>query len=55
MDIHSGNVRDDIRCRWASSSKGECSGVCQAFPGSTLSGVCGNRLNTEVGKAFCQV
>ena len=29
---------DDIRCRWASSSRGECAGVCQTFP-ATLSGV----------------
>ena len=29
---------DDIRCRWASSSQQECSGVCQAFP-ATLSDV----------------
>ena len=39
-DVHSGNVRDDLRCRWASSLNGECGGVCQVFPGATLSGVC---------------
>ena len=39
-DVHSGNVRDDLRCRWALQSKGECEQVCQAFPGATLSGVC---------------
>lgn len=30
---------DTIRCRWAESSRGECSGVCRALPGATLSGV----------------
>ena len=29
---------DDVRCRWASSSRGECAGVCQTFP-ATLTGV----------------
>ena len=29
---------DDIRCRWATSSQRECSGVCQAFP-ATLTNV----------------
>ena len=33
---------DTIRCRWAESSRGECSGVCKALPGATLSGVCLN-------------
>ena len=27
---------DTIRCRWASSSLGECSHVCEAFPGAIL-------------------
>ena len=31
---------DIIRCRWAEYSHGECSGVCKALPGATLSGVC---------------
>ena len=31
---------DDVRCRWSESSRGECSGVCRAFTGSTLVGVC---------------
>jgi len=31
---------DDVRCRWAESSLGECAGVCRAFTGSTLVGVC---------------
>ena len=30
---------DDVRCRWARSDLGECSGVCQAFPGAILSEV----------------
>ena len=29
---------DDVRCRWASSLREECGGVCQAFP-ATLDGV----------------
>ena len=31
---------DDVRCRWAESSQGECSGICRAFTGATLTGVC---------------
>lgn len=27
---------DDVRCRWAESGRGECGGVCQAFPGAVL-------------------
>ena len=30
---------DDVRCRWAESSKSECSGVCQVFENSQLSSV----------------
>ena len=30
---------DDVRCRWAESSQGECGGVCSAFTGATLTGV----------------
>ena len=29
---------DDVRCRWAESSKGECGGVCRAI-NATLFGV----------------
>lgn len=31
--------QDVIRCRWASSSQGECAGVCNQVSGSTLNGV----------------
>ena len=31
---------DDVRCRWAESSLGECAGVCRTFTGATLVGVC---------------
>ena len=31
---------DDVRCRWAESSQGECAGVCSAFTGATLTEVC---------------
>ena len=27
---------DDVRCRWAESSKHECAGVCEAFENSQL-------------------
>ena len=30
---------DDVRCRWAESSRGECAGVCRVFTGATLTGV----------------
>lgn len=39
---------DDIRCRWATSSQRECSGVCQAFP-ATLTNV---SLCNEYGKGY---
>ncbi|XP_048590560.1 uncharacterized protein LOC116611783 isoform X3 [Nematostella vectensis] len=28
--------KDEVRCRWAESSKGECAGVCHAFRGAIL-------------------
>ena len=30
---------DVVRCRWSSSSQGECAGVCNAFSYGTLDGV----------------
>lgn len=30
---------DDVRCRWAESSQGECAGVCRTFTSATLTGV----------------
>ena len=27
---------DEVRCRWARSSDGECAGVCNAFPDAIL-------------------
>ena len=30
---------DDVRCRWAESSRGGCAGVCRSFTGATLTGV----------------
>ena len=41
---------DDVRCRWASSSRGECAGVCRTFP-ATLSGV--STLMQEIMSSNC--
>ena len=30
---------DEVRCRWASGSNGECAGVCAGFPGAVLNEV----------------
>lgn len=43
---------DDVRCRWASSSRGECAEVCQAFP-ATLSDVSFNFTAQQVLSLMC--